>query len=42
MTLATRKWLWRRTTLAVPEGWVFVTAAVLLTALGAAVDAAWD
>ena len=40
MAVAGRKWLWRRTTLPVPEGWVFVTAAVLLTVAGAGIDAA--
>jgi hypothetical protein len=40
MAVATRKILWRRTSLPVPEGWVFVTAAVLLTVAGAGIDAA--
>jgi hypothetical protein len=40
MAIATRKIFWRRTTLAVPEGWVFVAAAVTLTVAGALVDAA--
>jgi hypothetical protein len=40
MAVAGRKWLWRRTTLPVPEGWVFVTAAVVLTVVGAGIDAA--
>jgi hypothetical protein len=40
MALAGRQWLWRRTTLPVPEGWVFVTAAVVLTVVGAGIDAA--
>jgi hypothetical protein len=40
MAVAGRKWLWRRTTLPVPEGWVFVTAAVVLTFVGAGIDAA--
>ena len=39
MALAGRKWLWRRTSLPVPEGWVFVTAAVVLTVAGAGIDA---
>jgi len=26
MAVAGRKWLWKRTTLPVPEGWIFVTA----------------
>ena len=40
MVAAGRKALWRRTARPLPEGSVFVTAAVLLTAIGAAVDAA--
>jgi hypothetical protein len=40
MAVAGRKWLWRRTSLPLPEGWVFVTSAVLLTVLGAAIDTA--
>lgn len=40
MVLAGRKSLWRRTSRPLPEGWVFVTAAFVLTALGAAIDAA--
>jgi hypothetical protein len=39
MVFATRKWLWRRTSVAMPEGWIFVASAVILTALGAAIDA---
>lgn len=34
-----QKLVWRRTSLPVLEGWVFVSAAVVLTAVGAAVDA---
>ena len=34
-----QKLVWRRTNLPVLEGWVFVSAAVVLTAAGAAVDA---
>ena len=34
-----QKVVWRRTSLPAPEGWVFVTSAVVLTALGAAIDA---
>ena len=34
-----RKVIWRRTSLPVPEGWVFVSSAVVLTAAGAALDA---
>ena len=40
MAVAGRKWLWRRTSLPLPESWVFVTSAVLLTVLGAAIDTA--
>ncbi len=36
--VATRKLVWRRTNLPVPEGWVFVTAAVVLTVTGAVID----
>jgi hypothetical protein len=38
MFVATSKGLWRRTTIAVPEGWMFVSAAVVLTVAGVAVD----
>ena len=37
--IAGRKLIWRRTSLPVPEGWVFVAAAIVLTAAGAAIDA---
>jgi len=40
MVIAGRKMLWRRTARPLPEGSVFVTAAVVLTAIGAIVDAA--
>jgi hypothetical protein len=40
MFVATSKSLWRRTTIAVPEGWMFLSAAVVLTAVGVAVDVA--
>jgi hypothetical protein len=40
MFVAGSKRVWRRTTLPVFEGWVFVSAAVVLTAAGAAIDAA--
>jgi hypothetical protein len=40
MVFATRRWLWRRAGYAMPEGWIFVTSAVILTVLGAAIDAA--
>jgi hypothetical protein len=33
-----RKLIWRRTNLPVPESWVFITAAVVLTAVGAVTD----
>ena len=37
--LAGRQLVWRWTNIPVLEGWVFVSAAVALTAVGAAVDA---
>jgi hypothetical protein len=40
MLVTTSKSLWRRTTIAIPEGWMFLSAAVVLTALGAAIDVA--
>ena len=40
MLATTSKSLWRRTTIAVPEGWMFLSAAVVLTVLGAAIDVA--
>jgi hypothetical protein len=40
MLVTTSKSLWRRTTIAMPEGWMFLSAAVVLTALGAAIDVA--
>ena len=40
MAVAGRKWFWRRTSLPVLDGWMFVTSAVLLTVVGAAIDAA--
>jgi hypothetical protein len=39
MIVAGRKVIWRRTSLPVPEGWVWVAAAVVLTVAGAAIDA---
>ncbi|HET8894149.1 MAG TPA: hypothetical protein VFM96_08655 [Gaiellaceae bacterium] len=39
MVIAGRKALWRRTARPLPEGSVFVTAAVALTVIGAVVDA---
>jgi hypothetical protein len=38
--VAGSKRFWRSTSLPVPEGWVFVTSAVVLTVLGGAIDAA--
>jgi uncharacterized membrane protein (UPF0136 family) len=40
MVLAGRRFVWRRTRLPVPEGWVFVGAAAVLTVAGAGIDAA--
>jgi hypothetical protein len=37
--VAGRKLIWRRTSLPELEGWVFVSAAIVLTAVGAAIDA---
>jgi hypothetical protein len=37
--VSAQKLVWRRTSLPVLEGWVFVSAAVVLTALGAVIDA---
>ena len=39
MVITSRKMFWRRTVRPLPEGSVFVTAAILLTAIGAIVDA---
>ena len=39
MIVAGRKLIWRRTSLPVLEGWVWVVAAVVLTVAGAAIDA---
>jgi hypothetical protein len=39
MIVAGRKLVWRRTSLPVLEGWVWVCAAVALTIAGAAIDA---
>jgi hypothetical protein len=38
--VVTSKSVWRRTTIAVPEGWMFLSAAVVLTVVGAAIDVA--
>ena len=40
MLATTSKSIWRRTTIAIPEGWMFLSAAVVLTVLGAAIDVA--
>ena len=40
MVLTSRRMFWRRTARPLPEGSVFVTAAIVLTAIGAIVDAA--
>jgi hypothetical protein len=40
MVVAGRRALWRRTARPLPEGSVFVAAAIVLTAIGAVVDAA--
>jgi hypothetical protein len=37
--VAGRKLIWRSTILPVLEAWVFVSAAIVLTAVGAAIDA---
>ena len=39
MMVTSRKMFWRRTARPLPEGSVFVTASVLLTVIGAVVDA---
>jgi hypothetical protein len=39
MVVVGRKLVWRRTSLPVPESWVWVTTAVVLTIAGAAIDA---
>jgi hypothetical protein len=39
MIVVGRKLIWRRTTLPVPEGWVWVATAVVLTVAGAGIDA---
>jgi len=38
MLATTSKSIWRRTTIAVPEGWMFLSAAVALTAVGVGLD----
>jgi len=37
--VSAQKLVWRRTSLPVLEGWVFVSAAIVLTAVGAVIDA---
>ena len=39
MIVVGRKLVWRRTSLPVPEGWVWVATAVVLTVAGAGIDA---
>jgi hypothetical protein len=38
MLVAGRRTVWRRTSVPVPEGWVFVTAAGALTVVGVVID----
>ena len=40
MAVAGQRLVWRRMPFAPPEGWVFLTAAITLTVIGAAIDAA--
>jgi hypothetical protein len=40
MAVAGRRFVWRWTTLPVPEGWTFLTAAAALTAIGIVIDIA--
>jgi hypothetical protein len=37
--VSSQKLVWRRTSLPVLEGWVFVSSAVVLTGVGAVIDA---
>jgi hypothetical protein len=39
MVVVGSRLIWRRTSFPTPEGWVFVTAAIVLSGLGAAIDA---
>lgn len=39
MIVAGNKRVWRQTRVTMPEGWVFVASAVVLTVAGAAIDA---
>jgi hypothetical protein len=40
MLVAAQRLVWQRTPVTPPEGWTFVTAAVVLTAIGMAIDVA--
>jgi hypothetical protein len=40
MVIAGRRFVWQRTTMPVPEGWTFLTAAGALTAIGIVIDVA--
>jgi hypothetical protein len=40
MLLVGRRWVWRRTSVPVPEGWELVASALALTAVGALIDLA--
>jgi hypothetical protein len=40
MGVAGRGFVWRRTNVPVPEGWVFLTASGALTVIGVAIDVA--
>jgi hypothetical protein len=40
MLLAGRRWVWRRTSLPVLEGWELLASAVALTVVGAVIDVA--
>jgi hypothetical protein len=40
MAVASQRFVWRRMPFAPPEGWVFLTSAILLTVIGAAIDVA--
>jgi hypothetical protein len=40
MLLSGRKWVWRRTSLPVLEGWELLASAVALTVVGAVIDLA--
>ena len=38
MVVAGRRFVWQRTTMPVPEGWTFLTAAGVLTVIGIVID----